>query len=60
MEVDELQNREGDKNNEINNLYNRDYVYLFLVYLLFISWWSLGYDLRLFFKGSYCGNGWDD
>ena len=33
MEVDELQNREGDKNNEINNLYNRDYVYLFLVYL---------------------------
>ena len=33
MEVDELQNREGDKYNEINNLYNGDYIYLFLVYL---------------------------
>lgn len=36
MEVDELQNRGGGggyKNNGINNLYNGDYIYLFLVYL---------------------------
>ena len=34
MEVDEHQNREGDKNNEINNIYNGDYIYLFWVYFL--------------------------
>ena len=55
MEVDELQNREGYKNNEINNLYNGDYIYLFLVYLFVYILVIIRLWFEIIFKGHIVG-----